>query len=107
MLASMFFGPLLCSAPFLGGCFGYFFNFSARGRGRGSPGRHGGQGVGFIENSRRGGVYMSKDGSIWQLFVLCLLALGDTVPKCFVLLQFGTLLEREKLPNGPLPPPPF
>ena len=29
---------------------------------------------------------MSKDGSIWQLFVLCLLALGDTVPKCYVLL---------------------
>ena len=50
---------------------------------------------------------MSKDGSIWQLFVLCLLALGDTVPKCCALLQFGTLLEREKLPNGPLPPPAF
>ena len=31
-------------------------------------------------------LYMSKDGSIWQLFVLCLLALGDTVPKCYVLL---------------------
>ena len=29
---------------------------------------------------------MSKDGSIWQLFVLCLLALGDTVPKCYFLL---------------------
>ena len=27
---------------------------------------------------------MSKDGSIWQLFVLCLLALGDTVLKCYV-----------------------
>ena len=26
---------------------------------------------------------MSKDRSIWQLFVLCLPALGDIVPKCF------------------------
>ena len=34
----------------------------------------------------KGVVHMSKDGSIWQLFVLCLLALGDTVPKCYVLL---------------------
>ena len=31
-------------------------------------------------------LYMSKDGSIWQLFVLCLLLVGDTVPKCYVLL---------------------
>ena len=28
-------------------------------------------------------LYMSKDGSIWQFFVLCLLALGDIVPKCY------------------------
>ena len=50
---------------------------------------------------------MSKDGSIWQLFVLFLLALGDTVPKRYVLLQFGTPLKRKKLPNGLLPPPAF
>ena len=39
-------------------------------------------------SSEEGGrpLYVSKDGSIWQLFVLCLLALGDTVPKCYVLL---------------------
>ena len=30
--------------------------------------------------------YMRKDGSIWQLFVLYLLALGDTVPKRYFLL---------------------
>ena len=35
---------------------------------------------------KRGSLHMSKDGSIWQLLVLCLLALGDTVPKCYVLL---------------------
>ena len=29
-----------------------------------------------------GPLYMGKDWSIWQLFVLCLLALRDTVPKC-------------------------
>ena len=28
---------------------------------------------------------MGKHGSIWQLFVLCLLALEDTVPKCYFL----------------------
>ena len=48
---------------------------------------------------------VGKNGSIWQLFVLCLLALRDTVPKCYFLLSFGTLLERKKLPNGLLPPP--
>ena len=32
-------------------------------------------------------MHMSKDGSIWQLFVLCLLALVDTVPRCYVLLE--------------------
>ena len=26
---------------------------------------------------RRANLYMSQDGSIWQLFVLCLLALGE------------------------------
>ena len=30
-------------------------------------------------------LHMSKDGSIWQLFVLCLLALGDAIPKCYLL----------------------
>ena len=53
----------------------------------------------------RGGKHMSKAESIWQLFVLCLLALRDTVPKCYFLLQFGT--PKEKLPNGLLPPPAF
>ena len=56
---------------------------------------------------RGGGVYMSKDGSIWQLFVLCLLELGNTVPKCYVLLEFGAPLKRIKLPNGLLPAPAF
>ena len=35
---------------------------------------------------RKDPLHMSKDGSIWQLFVLCLLALRDTVPKCYFLL---------------------
>ena len=52
-------------------------------------------------------LHMSKDGSIWQFFVLCLLALRDTVPKCYFLLQFGTPLERKNLPNGLLLPPAF
>ena len=35
-------------------------------------------------------MYMSKDGSIWQLFVLCLLALGHTVPKCYFSIVWDT-----------------
>ena len=35
-------------------------------------------------------MYMSNDGSIWQLFVLCLLALGDTVSKCFFTIVWDT-----------------
>ena len=42
--------------------------------------------LGHGTHTMSGTLYMSKDGSIWQLFVLCLLALGDTVPKCYVLL---------------------
>ena len=34
-------------------------------------------------------MYTSKDGSIWQLFVLCLLALRDTVPKCYFYYSLG------------------
>ena len=41
----------------------FFIFFSARGRGRGSPGQQGGGGVGFfIENPRRGGV-LPKGGA--------------------------------------------
>ena len=50
-----------------------------------------------FSTSPRAAQYMIKDGSIWQLFVLCLLALGDTVPKCYVFLQFGTLLGKGKV----------
>ena len=61
--------------------------------------------------SRAPSLYRSKDGSIWQLFVLCLLALGDTVLKCYFYSCLGHPgfpgLERKKFPNGLLPPPAF
>ena len=41
---------------YLGGRFGYFLFFSARGGGRGSPGRRERGGSIFIENPRRGGL---------------------------------------------------
>ena len=40
---------------------------------------------------------MSKSGSIWQLFVLCLLALRDTVPKCYLLTIVGDTPGKEKV----------
>ena len=57
------------------------------------------------ERQRRTPLHMSKNGSIWRLFVRCLLALGDTVPKCYFLLSFGTPLAREKLPKMDFCPP--
>ena len=35
----------------------------------------------FGQKRDEGGGHMSKDGSIWQLFVLCLLALGERCPQ--------------------------
>ena len=43
------------SKPLLGRRFGYFEFFPARGRGRGSTGRNGGQGVGFLLKISGGG----------------------------------------------------
>ena len=40
---------------------------------------------------------MGKDGSIWQLLVLCLLALGDSVPQCYFLTIVWDTLEKEKV----------
>ena len=40
---------------------------------------------------------MSKDGSIWQLFVLCLLALGDSVPKRYVFTIVWDTPEKEEV----------
>ena len=42
-------------------------------------------------------MYMSKGGSIWQLFVLCLLALRDTVPKCYFTIVWDTPGKEEKV----------
>ena len=52
-------------------------------------------------------MHMSKDGSIWQLFVLCLLALGGNVPQVLCFTIVWDTPEKEKLPNGLLPPPAF
>ena len=46
---------------------------------------------------------MSKDGSIWQLFVLCLLALGDTVPKCYFSIVWDTLEKENVAKWSPAP----
>ena len=47
---------------------------------------------------------MSKDGSIWQLFVLCLLALGDTV-LCFTIVWDTP--GKEKVAKWSFAPPAF
>ena len=47
---------------------------------------------------------MSKDGSIWQLFVLCLLALGDTVPKCYFFTIVWDTPGKEKIAKWSPPP---
>ena len=47
---------------------------------------------------------MSTDESIWQLFVLCLLALGDTVPKSYFLTIVWETPAKEKVAKwSPVP----